>query len=313
MVDNSIKVGFCVAYDWHFLAYSLPLIYSKANVICLSVDQDHISWAKQSFFWDESGFRELVNSIDKFGKIIVYTDNFHLAELTPAKNEIRQRALMAEKMGKGGWHIQLDCDEYFLEFNRFVKFLKKMPARRYKFNVSCQLITVFKKVSDGYLYVYPARRKDLEFLQIATRDPLYEHGRRNGYFNILADFVIVHQSWARGEAEILQKLSNWGHVNDFDVERYFQFWQNVNVNNFRKIKDFHPIQPSSWSALKFIESTSVNELIVKLRQATFPGLDPLTRFLKNSILVSGLMSRMTALYKMIFYNDVNNKTTRFQN
>ncbi|MEX2231772.1 MAG: hypothetical protein WD824_06415 [Cyclobacteriaceae bacterium] len=305
MIDNSIKVGFCVAYDWHFLAYSLPLIYNEANIICLSVDKDHISWAKQSFIWDESEFYELIRSIDKSRKIIVYTDNFHFAELTPAKNEIRQRTLMAEKMGKGGWHIQLDCDEYFLDFDRFVEYLKKLPAQRYKFNLSCQLITVFKKVDDGYLFVYPAKRKDFEFLQIATRDPLYEHGRRNGYFNILADFLIVHQSWARGEAEILQKLSNWGHINDFDIDPYFQFWQGVNVNNFKKIKNFHPIQPSSWSALKFIEAKSVNELIVKFRQAPFPGLDPLTRFLKNSILASGLMSRISALYKMIFYKDVS--------
>lgn len=290
MVDNTIKVGFCVAYDWRLLAYSLPLIYEEANAICLSVDEDHVSWAGNEFDWDEHDFRNFIEEIDVGSKIIVYKDNFHLKDLTPAENEVRQRSMMAERLGAGGWHIQLDCDEYFLEFEAFVDFLIAQPRRAYSFNVSCQLITIFKQVNDGYLYVQPDNADQFEFLQIASRTPCYKHGRRNDYFNIISDSIIVHQSWARGKEEILQKLSNWGHVYDFNVQEYFQFWKDVKHDNFREFRNLHPIQPACWPSLKYIRAESVNDLILSFQTSGFPRLPKARRFWKNSIFISRLDS-----------------------
>ena len=60
-----IKIGFCVAYDWHLLRYSLPLIYDHADYICLSIDKDRISWAGEKFSFDENSFKSFVQAIDK--------------------------------------------------------------------------------------------------------------------------------------------------------------------------------------------------------------------------------------------------------
>ncbi len=290
-----IKIGFCVAYDWHLLRYSLPLIYDHADYICLSIDKDRISWAGEKFSFDENSFKSFVQAIDKENKIKIFEENFHIQSLSPMKNEVRQRNLIADYMGKGGWHIQLDCDEYFLEFERFVHFLRKLPVRQtIKSNITCAWITLFKKSSRGFFYI-PPTTSSIEFIQVATKDPLYEYGRRNGNFNLDTNFMMIHQSWARSEQEIYQKLNNWGHKMDFDIERYFNKWQSLNESNYREFQNFHPITPTAWPSLVFGEGSNIEDFIQKIGIPTFP----LSRFelmLRNN----RSMARITALKKKIF-------------
>jgi hypothetical protein len=298
--DNTIKVGFCVAYDWYFLAYALPQVYERADIICISVDKDRMSWARRRFEWDQAGFDILIRSIDKAHKVIVYEDNFHLADLSPAENEVRQRRLMSEKMGAGGWHVQLDCDEYFVDFEGFIHYLQQVPIRRSDFNVCCQLVSVFKQVAGGYLVVNPESTSSYEFLQIASRTPRFEHGRRNGYFNVLSPFVIIHQSWARTESEIRQKLLNWGHVGDFDAATYLDFWQALNEDNYRDFRNFHPISPSAWPSLKFVEASDVHELISACERDVLPASGQLYRLMRNSRMISGLLRHSKTLFRKMF-------------
>jgi hypothetical protein len=299
-MNNMVKVGFCIAYDWNFLRYALPLVYDAADSICISIDGDRRTWANKPFQFDDRRFCELIRATDVSNKIDVYEDDFHVAALTSAQNEVRQRRLMAERMGEGGWHVQLDCDEYFLDFTGFVEYLKAFPRRQYPFNVCCQLVTLFKKVDEGFLYVYPTLSKHFEFLQVASRMPLYDDGRRNGSFNVHAPFLIIHQSWARNGAAIVQKMSNWGHKDDFDSEEYFKFWQRVDKNNFKNIRSLHPIQPDAWPGLAFIQGADVDELIARFRPADFPSPDPVSRFLKNSRFVSAMVERFRRLYDRFF-------------
>jgi hypothetical protein len=35
------------------------------------------------------------------------------------ENETRERMMIAQRMGEGGWHVQVDSDEYFLDFGTF--------------------------------------------------------------------------------------------------------------------------------------------------------------------------------------------------
>lgn len=299
-IRSTIKVGFCVAYDWCFLAYSLPQIYEQADIICISIDKDRLSWACRRFEWDQVGFDALIRSIDKAGKVIVYEDNFHLQNLSAAENEVRQRRLMSEKMGPEGWHIQLDCDEYFVDFDGFVAYLERVPSKRYSFNICCQLVTVIKQVKGGYLMVDSNKKKGSELLQIASRTPCFEHGRRNGYFNVLSPFLIIHQSWARTESEIQQKLSNWGHVGDFDLGRYFNFWKSLNEDNYHDIRNFHPISPSAWPSLRFVEAADVDELLSACKREPFAAPGPLYRLLRNSRLIAGLLSYHKSLSRKMF-------------
>src|SRR5687768_9620496 len=107
-MNRLIKVGICVAYDWHLLQFAIPLFYNDVDRIVLSVDSHRISWANQIFDFDEEKFREMIKTLDPGKKVSIVEDNFHLHS-SPMENEVYQRNYMATILEKGGWHIQLDC------------------------------------------------------------------------------------------------------------------------------------------------------------------------------------------------------------
>jgi hypothetical protein len=263
MNKKEIKVGFCVAYDWSFLHYSLPAIYEQADKICISIDRQRKSWTGKSFSFDDERFFRFLHEMDRLKKIQVYEDDFFVPGLSPMENEVRQRNKVAEFLGKDGWHIQLDSDEYFIDFKGFVSYLQRLSPKR-KVNICCPFVTLFKQSPGGYFYIKSNSFLPGDFIPIASLDPHYEFGRKNGYFNVKTRYFVVHQSWARSEQEILDKIQNWGHKEDFDVEAYFQTWKELNEQNFLQYKNFHPIVPENWESLDIIPVRSVNELISQL-------------------------------------------------
>lgn len=269
MTANDVKVSFCVAYDWYLLEYSLRSIYDFADKICLSIDKDRISWSGKPFSFDEDGFINMVEKIDVNKKVFIYEEKFYMPELTPMQNEIRQRNMMTESYGEvEGWYVQLDADEYFLDFKGFVSFLKRFKSNR-KVNICCPLLNLYKQIPQGMLWIKPNTFEQIHFAPIATRYPVYEHGRLNGFFNILTEFSILHQSWARDEAEIWEKLSNWGHSTDFDVEKYFLHWKKVNKDNYKRYINFHFLYPKTWPALELKQNVSVISDLLTLNDVDF--------------------------------------------
>jgi hypothetical protein len=265
MKKEQIKVGFCIAYDWYFLEYSLPLIYNEADFICLSIDINRVSWTGNRYEFDEKGFLDLIHRLDTLNKIHIYQDNFYVPELSPRQNEVRQRNKIAQFMQSGGWHIQLDTDEYFLNFDKFIFFLQQSKFKRH-INVCCLLITLFKKIDSGYLMIQSNSNEKQEFIAIATNAPHYEFGRKNGYFNIKTNFTILHQSWARTNNKILDKIKNWGHKEDFDTMDYYLKWEHLSEDNFELHKNFHPIIPDIWERLILLKSKSIPELITSFKK-----------------------------------------------
>jgi hypothetical protein len=288
-----IKVGFCVAYDWKLLQYSLPLIYQEASEICLSVDIERISWSGNRFSWDETGFRSLVSGIDRDGKIRVVEADFHCRHLSPMENELLQRRYMADCLGSGGWHVQLDADEFLLNFNQFVHYLRDLRTAR-RVNVSCPWITLYKQDASGFFYVHPRRFAEVEFIQIASRHPSYTYGRRNGYFNIHAPFPILHLSWARTEGEVWEKLCNWGHSADFKAEAAFKAWKDLDRNNYALYRNFHYLGASVWPRLGYLEGETVEAMIARAGALQLP-LSSLALALQNSIWVSRAKSLARAI------------------
>ena len=260
-MNNDIKVGFCVAYDWPLLRNSIPLIYDHADRICLSLDKEHISWAGNEFEFDNSAFNYLVNKLDVHKKIKIFENNFHLPGLLPMENEIRQRKMMSDFMGQGGWHLQLDCDEYFINFKGFAKKLKNLKLfRLHETNICCPWITLIKKNDQGYFIVSESEKEKLQYIPIASTNPKYEYGRVNGYFNFLTNFIIIHHSWAHSEDEVMRKLKNWGHFPDLDGNKYFELWRSLDESNFNQYHNFHPLVPGNWPGIKFIPAKDIEDL-----------------------------------------------------
>ncbi len=287
-MKDAIKVGFCVAYDWSLLEYALPRVYAESDVIWISMDRKRKTWAGNTYIFDQEAFSILIRDIDTQDKIKIYEDDFSLSKLTAGENEVRQRNILADKMGADGWHIQLDCDEYFVHFSEFVKYLKSLRRNAYNFNVCCPLVTLFKQVEDGFLYSIPDTKDNIEYIQIATLNPDYHYGRRNGDFNIYTNFLIVHQSWARSEYEIQQKIENWGHNQDFSKDDFLNQWKSLDKSNYMQLSNFHPLIPEVWSKLNFIKSTTVKDLLVSFDDRNFPSLNSLQLIIRNSLFISRL-------------------------
>lgn len=264
-MKENIKVGFCVAYDWPLLKKSLPRVYESADIICLSLDAGRTSWSGTPFDFDSEAFYNWVSHIDKDKKIKIYEDNFYRSNYSPIENDNYQRKKMAEYLGTGGWHIQIDADEYFLDFGNFVKYLDSLiqqPTGLEKpINVSCNWVSLIKKTDRGYIYV-KNRSNKYETVPFATTRPEYLNARVNSHFNHISPFFVLHETWARGEEQLWQKINSWGHDNDFGSKKsYFNLWKALDENNFYYIKNFHPLEPPVWQQLGFIPETEIEKAI----------------------------------------------------
>jgi hypothetical protein len=286
---TSIKLGFCVAYDWELLRYSLPSVYDHADSICLSYDINNKSWAGEIFNFNKQPFLTFIESIDVQKKIKLLSTDFSLPELSPMQNEVRQRNRMAEFLGQSGWHLQLDCDEYFLDFSGFCKYLRGLSVAPHT-NINCIWLTLFKQVENGFLIIAPQKSRDIETIPIATVQPHYEYGRRNGYFNHQTNFVLLHQSWARSESEIFQKINHWGHKNDFNASQFMELWRGINGANYKQFKNFHPIVPNQWPALEFVAAPDIETCIQAISHLNLKKISGMELLMRNSRVFSKIKS-----------------------
>lgn len=301
-----IKVGFCVAYDWHLLRNSIPPIYDRADRICLALDKDRHSWSCNPYDFDDKAFFSFVKSIDISHKIDVYEDDFSIPSLSARDNCNRHRKLISERLGLGGWHVQIDSDEYFLDFNNFADILLKInshPTGREKpVNVLANSITLFKKLDSGYLYVSCEKGK-IEAVPIATNLPHYERARHNGHFNIHTNAFFLHESWARDAEQLNFKISNWGHAAE-ELKMvayrysYLRLWNALDENNFFFVKDFHPASPKTWPRLDFVPGKTIEELRGHFKRLAF-SRSVLGIFFRNSRLLMKIVQMFEVLHKYL--------------
>lgn len=286
---NKIKVGFCVAYDWDLLRYSLPLVYNESDKICLALDKDRISWSGNPFHFEEDKFYSFLKNIDPHNKIILIEEDFHISSLSPMENEVRQRNRIAEILEIGGWHVQLDADEYFIDFKKFTDWLQQLNIKR-PTTIMCPAINLWKQVHGGYLYVEDQDILKADLFSLASNNPKYVYGRREEWFSIVFPSYFIHQSWARTEKEIISKIKNWGHSNDFDTQKYVQKWLKADQANYQTYKNIHPIIPNSWKSLNFLKGNSIDELIQNFHPNNLPQINSFKLLLRNSIWISRLKS-----------------------
>lgn len=298
-----IKVGFCVSYDWEMLKRSLPRVYPHADRICFSLDKNRKSWNHQPYSFDEAAFVVWLAQADPDKKIDLYEDDFSIAELSPMQNDSRQRMLMANRLGEGGWHVQVDSDEYFLDFEGFTQYLKKInphPTGKEKpVNVCVCWVPLIRRVANGYIYV-DFKDQVPEVVPAATTFPNYERARHSGHFNMLSPYYVVHETWARSEDELWFKMNNWGHVGDELRERnirqsYYNLWKILDEYNYQYLANFHPAQAEVWPQLGFCEAHSIEAFIKNYKPPVFP-LSPLQLWMRNNRNVA----RIKALYAKLF-------------
>ncbi|MBD8083734.1 hypothetical protein [Chryseobacterium caseinilyticum] len=259
---NIIKVGYLLSYDYAYIFTSLQEIYNEVDSIVISYDAKNKTWAGNDVFIPQSFFSD-IKKLDVDNKIIFYEDHFYIAGMQPMELETRQRNMMAEKLGLDGWHIQIDGDEYAYDFSKLSdflrqnKFLLKNPENK-PFNFQVNFVTLFKRDEKGFYVITPFEEKCM----LITNYPKYDYARLTNKGRTLPlDFYLIHQSWARDENEIVEKINNWGHKNDFDTTSFLELWKGLNAENYKDFKNFHPLDAPQWKEISFFPAKNISEFI----------------------------------------------------
>lgn len=256
---KKIQVGFLVSYDYELLKIAIPQIYKESDSIFLAIDKQRKTWKGESFEIKEDFF-DWIKSIDVDSKIEILEDNFYHPELTSMQCEVLERKVLAEKMGIGNWLIQLDADEYFLDFKGFVEFLRSKDhyldnPQEKQIQISPYLINLYKRIDDGILYVERPTK-----IMVATNFPSYKVGRQTRKRIIYYKGAVLHECISRTKEELEMKFNNWGHDTDINKEEFLEKWETVNESNYKTMRNFFYMEPEKWKKLAFVKGTTFNEI-----------------------------------------------------
>lgn len=256
---KKIQVGFLMSYDYKLLKNSIPRVYHDANSIVVALDKNLRTWSGGKFEIEDSFFLWL-KSIDTENKISIYKEDFYDPELNAMENEVKERKMLASKMGIGNWIIQLDSDEYFVDFKKFTEELRL--RNKYLDNpednqiqIAGYYINLYKYTDDGILYVSKPRNQ-----KFATNYPDYKTGRNTKQQVIYIPSIVIHECLSRTEAEIRTKFTNWGHSHQVDIEKFLEKWRKVNLSNYNEFEDFFYLEPEIWKKLNYVKGNTINEI-----------------------------------------------------
>lgn len=255
---KKIQVGFLMSYDYELLKKSIPPVYEMADTIFLALDYKKRTWSGNFFEVDDS-FYQWLKEFDVKNKIVIYEDDFYVPEITGIQNDTRERYMLALKMGIGNWLIQVDSDEIFIDFEKFVKKIRKYDSylinpSRHPIQFAGFHINVYKYLEDGLLFVNKPTK-----LLLATNYPNYKYAKNTKERIIYGEDFILHEGLARTEEELVLKLKNWGHREEVNPN-FLEKWKRANKENYHEIKDVFYLNPEIWKELGYFPSKSLTEL-----------------------------------------------------
>lgn len=255
---KKIHVGFLLSYDYELLKIALPPVYKSSDRIFIAIDQDYLTWSGNKFTVEPSFF-DWLKEFDVDHKIELYFDTFYVPNLTTTQMDTRERKMLSDKMGIGNWLIQIDSDEYFIDFEGFVKQIKKYDhyldqPEKHKIQIAAFWVIIYKYTENGILYV----DKPMKSI-FATNYPNYKAFRRTNERVIYLDSLVLHESVSRTEEELRYKLKNWSH-NTHVNNSFLDKWLKVNESNYKEYSDFYYIETSRWKTLDYFPTKNIEEI-----------------------------------------------------
>jgi len=255
---KKIHVGFLFSYDYDKLKLSIPPVYEHADRIFIAMDENGSTWSGNKFEVDPAFFTWL-EQFDVDNKIEIYRDNFYVPSLTAIQMDTRERHMLSLKMGIGNWLVQIDSDEYFLDFGKYVKSLRKYDhylnnPQAHPVQISGYHIDIYKYVDDGILYV-----KNTCKALYATNYPNYKLARQTRERIIYVPSFTLHESLSRSEKDLEYKINNWGHRDEVNPV-FLDKWKRANKDNYQEIKDVFYLNPTQWKELGYVAATSLPEI-----------------------------------------------------
>ncbi|MBP93817.1 MAG: hypothetical protein CMC55_06845 [Flavobacteriaceae bacterium] len=257
---KKIHVGFLLSYDYDKLKKSIPPVYKEADAIFIAMDYKNRTWSGETFIVDPAFF-EWLEVFDVDNKIQLYKDDFYDPNLIAIENDNRERHMLSLKMGVGNWLVQIDSDEYFVDFANYVKDLRRFDSyldnpEKKNIQIAAYLINLYKYTDNGVLFIKEPTRGI-----IATNYPNYQVARNTRKRIVYTQNILLHESIARDEAELVLKLDNWGHnIEVQDKAAFLEKWRTTNKSNYKERENFFYIEPEKWKHLEFCEGNTIEEI-----------------------------------------------------
>jgi hypothetical protein len=235
-----------LAYDWKYAFLAIRSYYAIADEIILGLDADRISWSKRPFPYDDQAVTKFIAEIDTEKKIRIIEGNYHAHDV-PMDSETAERRQLGAACRAGNWVVQIDADEVLLNPLDLRNFLNGMA---HDACVSASWLPVYKIIGDKALVVGGR----LEATPVATRSPhRYRAARSTDQSSVASPLNLLHLTWCRSEEELLQKLKNWSHSIQINIEKSVGVWRATTLDNFHQIKDFHFLHGPLWEFLEVID------------------------------------------------------------
>lgn len=240
-----ISLAMPIAYDYRYFYRALDSAYEIADEIVVGLDRDRLSWSGKPFTLDEAELREQIRLKDTRGIVRVIEDDFH-SQPSPMANDAGERNVLSRHCRPGNWIIQIDSDEQMINARDFRAWLARADRTK---DVQAKWITVFKTFGDQCLVVNEPDGR----VSVGTTEPgQYVNARETGRPKVPSNLILLHFSWGRTREELAQKLTNWSHSQDFDVAKFLQLWDALDLTNFRQVQNFHPLYPPLWRNLSLV-------------------------------------------------------------
>jgi len=250
-----------MSYDYRLLLATIPRYLHFVDEVLLGVDSEGLTWSGERFDIPASFFAELRLIDENPSKIRLVSQPFYLASRSPMENEVIERNVLSKEARHDNWLVSFDADEVLLNPEEFFGFIQRVKRRARDVDVDVRLITVFKDLGGAVLIVAAQEDGALEQCPVGTRKrDAFAVGRRTGAESVLSPGLVLHYAWARSEEDLLLKLRNWGHSRDFDAQKYFEFWRGVTEENYRSLREFHPIWPRLWPRLVMVDKRNLDDL-----------------------------------------------------
>lgn len=233
-----------VSYDAMFLPEVVGAYYAIADEVLLGLDKDRVTWSGKPFEVDLAAVKASLDALDVDKKIRWVEEDFHSAG-PPLACDTDERNRLSLRCKPGNWVMQIDADEVFLNPGEFKAWIDLQPEQPTA--LIAYWITVYKALPDALLVV-----DDPEFqvMQVGGWARGGYHAPRLSHEPVrMSPIKLLHYSYGRTQAQLEQKMANWGHSGEVDVDAFMRIWRSVDAANHREHRDLHPVWGPVWPRL----------------------------------------------------------------
>jgi hypothetical protein len=252
-----------LAYDTAVMVESIRSYIDHLDELLVGLDENRQTWAGSTYEL-EPGIVEKLQAISP--KVRIVEDMFYMPGLGTMDNDTRERNFLSSHIENFDYILSVDSDEILLNADATVDWLKQVKQQ--DVCILGSWVNVYKELEDGYLVIGNDSGIELSDVPIITdRTDRFVNARWTRQNYIMSPAVLLHFSWARTETELRRKLANWSHSEDFCINDHLNMWLKADAKNYGSYRNFHPVTPTEWPALKLIPKDQLRETAGRLAAA----------------------------------------------